>query len=199
MDVSDVEPRKHLESDENGPRIIESYTLVLPTLKEVIDKEGLENGTKDERIAKKGHYAQAVLNSPLGSSKHTIEKERQHSERVKQKSLYCTYETAEDRTEIFTNLELLQATAPHIGSENIRAFYKIREGIFIVVLINPELKGTFAQETNFQEEIRGIKVNFRILHNKPEESRDRRRNQHPRRDDTIRNDVPTNTNLRRGC
>ena len=81
MDISDVGPGKHLESDENGPKIIESYTLVLPTLNEMINKEGLENGTKDERITNKGNYAKAVLNSPLGSSTHTVEKERQHSER----------------------------------------------------------------------------------------------------------------------
>ena len=79
MDILDVGPGKHLESDENGPRIIASYTLVLRTLNDMIDKEGLENGTKDERITKKGKYAQVVLNSPLGSSTHTVEKERQHS------------------------------------------------------------------------------------------------------------------------
>ena len=185
MDISDVGPGKHLESDENGPRIIASYTLVLPTLNDMIDKEGLENGTKDERITKKGKYAQVVLNSPLGSSTHTVEKERQHSERERQKSLYCTYEIAEDKTETFSNLDLLQAAAHHIGIKNISAFYKIREGVFIVVLKNSELKETYAQETNFQEEIRGIKVNFRILHNKPEDSRTRRRNHHPHRDDTV--------------
>ena len=86
------------------------------------------------------------------------------------------YEIAEDKTETFSNIELLQATAQHIGSKNISAFYKIREGVFIVVLLNSELKETYAQETNFQEEIRGIKVNFRILHNKPEKSRDCHRN-----------------------
>ena len=48
-----------------------------------------------------------------------------------------------------------------------------------------ELKETYAQETNFQEEIRGIKVNFRILHNKPEKSRDRHRNYHVNDEDTV--------------
>ena len=46
MDISDVEPREDPKNDENGPKIMESYTLVLPTLKEIIDKEGLEGGTK---------------------------------------------------------------------------------------------------------------------------------------------------------
>ena len=70
------------------------------------------------------------------------------------------YEIAEGKTETFSNLELLQAAAQHIGSKNISAFYKIREGVFIVVLLNSELKETYAQETNFQKKIRdrGIKV-----------------------------------------
>ena len=185
MDISDDETEKNLDGDVDGHRIIETYRLVLPTLKEVIDKEGLENGNRDEKIAKKGMYAQAVLNSPLRSRDHTVEKERQHSERERQKSLYCMYEIAEGKTETFSNIELLEATAQHIGSQNISAFYKIREGVFIVVLLNSELKETYAQETNFQEEIRGIKVNFRILHNKPEKSRDRHRNYHVNDEGTV--------------
>ena len=35
--------------------------------------------SKEERIARKGKYALAVLNSPTGSSNHTREKEYQHS------------------------------------------------------------------------------------------------------------------------
>ena len=54
-DISDDETEKNLDSD--GHRIIETYSLVLPTLKEVIEKKGLENGNRDERIAKKGMYA----------------------------------------------------------------------------------------------------------------------------------------------
>ena len=183
MDISDDEAEKNLDAD--GHRTIETYSLVLPTLKEVIEKKGLENGNRDERIAKKGMYAQAVLNSHLGSRDHTVEKERQHSERERQKSLYCMYEIAEGKTETFSNLELLQAAAQHIGSKNISAFYKIREGVFIVVLLNSELKETYAQETNFQEEIRGIKVNCRILHSKPEKSRDHHRNYHGNDEDTV--------------
>ena len=34
--------------------------------------------SKEERIARKGKYALAVLNSPTGSSNHTREKEYQH-------------------------------------------------------------------------------------------------------------------------
>ena len=185
MDISDDETERNLDAEVDGHRIIETYKLVLPTLKEVIDKEGLENGNRDERIAKKGMHAQAVLNSLLGSRDHTVEKERQHSERERQKSLYCMYEIAEDKTETFSNIELLQAPAQHIGSKNISAFYKIRKGVFTVVLLNSELKETYAQETNFQEEIRGIKVNFRILHNKPEKSRDRHRNYHVNDEDTV--------------
>ena len=184
MDVSVGGPREDPQNSENGPKIMDSYTLVLPTLKELMDKEGLEGKTKEERIAKKGNYARAVLNSPLASRKHTVEKERQHQEREKQKSLYCTYETAEGKIEFFSNVELLQATTRHIGSESIQAFYKIREGVFIIVLRNSEIKGTFPQETNFQDEIRGKKVNFRLLHNKPD-SRSRRRYQDYNDEDTV--------------
>ena len=55
----------------------------------MIDKEGLENGNRDERILKKGMYAQAALNSPLGSLDYTVEKERQHSERETKISVLC--------------------------------------------------------------------------------------------------------------
>ena len=48
----------------------------------------------------------AMLNSPLGSRNHTVEKERQHREKETQKSLYCTYETAELSDVMFTNIEL---------------------------------------------------------------------------------------------
>ena len=54
MDISDDETERNLDAEVDGHRIIETYKLVLPTLKEVIDKEGLENGNRDERIAKKG-------------------------------------------------------------------------------------------------------------------------------------------------
>ena len=94
------------------------------------------------------------------------------------------YEIAEGKTETFSNIELLEATAQHIGSQNISAFYKIREGVFIVVLLSPDLKEAYPQETNFQE-IRGVKVNFRILHNKPERSRERHRNYHVNEEDTV--------------
>ena len=110
------------------------------------------------------------------------------------------YEIAEGKTETFSNLELLQAAAQHIGSKNISAFYKIREGIFIVVLLNSELKETYAQETNFQKKIRdrGIKVNFYFIINQ--------RYQEAVTEITlmmttlyIRNNVPANIDFRCGC
>ena len=54
MYISDDETEKNLDADVDGHRIIETYRLVLPTLKEVIDQEGLENGNRDERIEKRG-------------------------------------------------------------------------------------------------------------------------------------------------
>ena len=41
-------------------------------------KPAKETQESKERIARKGKYALAVLNSPTGSSNHTREKEYQH-------------------------------------------------------------------------------------------------------------------------
>ena len=53
MDISDDETERNLDAVD-GHKIIETSKLVLPTLKEVIDEEGLENGNSEKRIAKKG-------------------------------------------------------------------------------------------------------------------------------------------------
>ena len=179
MDVSND------ETENDGPRIIETYSLVLPTIQEVLDKEESMKENRDERIARKGKYAHAVLNSPHGSRNHTIEKERQHSEKERQKTLYGIYETTGVITDTFSNLELLEATAKHIEHKYIGAFYKIAEGKFVIVLLNPDLKQTYAPKNNFQEKIRDIKVNFQILHHMPERSNDRNRNYHNNYDDTV--------------
>ena len=147
--------------------------------------EGLDSGDRDERVSWKGQYAHAVLNSPLGLRNHTVEKERQHRERETQKSLYCTYETAEFSDVTFTNIELLQATAKHIECKNIEAFYKVGEGVSIVVLQAPEHKQAFPKETNFQQKIRDNKVNFRILHKKPIKPKFNVRRSHVNKEDTV--------------
>ena len=173
-----------LDRNVGEPKIIEFYRQELPTLKDMMD-EGLDSGDRDERISKKSQYAQTVLKSPLGSRNHTIEKERQHQERETQKSLYCMYETAEFSDETFMNIELLQAPAKHIGRKNIEAFYKVREWVFIVVLLTPDHKQAFAKETNFQEMIRDNKVNFRILHSKPIKPKFNDRRSYVNKEDTV--------------
>ena len=117
--------------------------------------------TKEERIARKGKYAMAVLNSPTGSSNHTREKELQHSSKEHGKTLYGSYDIVEG-DDSFSSLELLQIMIKHVEQNKIEAFYKTVEGKFIVVLLNSELKGTFPPEFSFQEKIRNSKVNFRL-------------------------------------
>ena len=152
MDVSDDETEK------DGLRIIETYSLVLPTIKEVLDKEESTKENRDERVARKGKYAHALLNSPHGSRNLTVEKERQHSEKERQKTLYGIYETTGGITDTFSNLELLEATSKHIERKNIGAFYKIAEGKFIIVLLDPDLKQTYVPESNFPKKIRDILI-----------------------------------------
>ena len=119
--------------------------------------------TKEERIARKGKYAMAVLNSPIGTSNHTREKELQHSSKEPGKSLYGSYDVVEGN-DSFSSLELLQIMVKHIDQKNTEAFYKTVEGKFIVVLVNSGLKETFPPELNFQGKIQNSKVNFRLQH-----------------------------------
>ena len=85
MDVSDDETTE-------TQRIIESYTLTLSRIQDVLKQAEAEhenmNQTKDERITRKGKFAKAVLNSPFNSGNHTLEKGNQHHEKEKRKTLY---------------------------------------------------------------------------------------------------------------
>ena len=132
-----------------------------------MDKTETEQGNKDERIARKEKYAHAVLKSRLSSGNHTKEKERQHSTKERQKTLYGSYEIREGNADSFSNLDLLQVTAKHIKQKDIEAYYKTAEGKFIIVLLDSDLKETYAHELNFEEKICNNTVNFRILHNIP--------------------------------
>ena len=104
-------------------RTIESYTLTLPRVL-VIQKQAKAeqenmNQTKDDRIARKGKFAKAVLNSPLSSSNHTLEKEIQHHEKEKRKTLHGYYNSSEDNIPFATGVDLLTATAGHIKQKRI--------------------------------------------------------------------------------
>ena len=183
-ELTENETEEILDRNVGEPKIIDFYRRELPTLKDMMD-ERLDSGDRDERILRKGQYAHAVLNSPLGLRNYAAEKERQLQERESQKSLHCTYETAEFSDVKFTNIELLQATAKHIERKNIEAFYKVGEGVFIVVLQTPEHKQAFPKVTNFQEKIRDNKVNFRILDNKPIKTKFNVRRSYLNKDDTV--------------
>ena len=63
-------PNEELDDE---PKTIETYTLQLPSVRDAMEPTETQE-TKEERIARKGKYAMAVLNSPLGSSTHTREK-----------------------------------------------------------------------------------------------------------------------------
>ena len=164
---SDNETETHPDEEVTEPNIIESYTLILPSIKDALGEPETEQGNKVGRITRKGKYAHAVLNQRLGSGNHTKEKERQHSTKERQKTLFGSYEISEGNADSFSNLDLLQVTAKHIKQKDIEAFYKTAEGKFIILLLDSDLKETYAHELNFQEKIRNNTVNFRILHNIP--------------------------------
>ena len=67
------------EEVDNGPNIIQEYTLKLPSIRDTMKPAEETQESKEERIARKGKYALAVLNSPTGSSNHKRAKEYQHS------------------------------------------------------------------------------------------------------------------------
>ena len=105
FDVSDSETdnvtvsQMQVDPDEDEAtdcRYIESYSLRLPTLAQLMAQSELEQGTssgdqtKAERIKKKGS-AKVVLNSPLDTRHQTIERERQHKENEIAKTLYGYY------------------------------------------------------------------------------------------------------------
>ena len=152
-------PNEELDDE---PKTIETYTLQLPSVRDAMEPTETQE-TKEERIARKGKYAMAVLNSPLGSSTHTKEKELQHSTKEHGKTLYGSYEIVEGN-DSFSSLDLLKVIVNHIDQKNIEAFYKTVEGKFIVVLVNSGLKEAFPPELNFQEKIQNTKVNFRLVH-----------------------------------
>ena len=85
---------------------IESYTLKPPSVHDVVKQEEAEQETKDERIARKGKFAKALLNSSLSSSNHTLEKENQHHEKERKKNLYGYYNSGEDDLPFVTSLDL---------------------------------------------------------------------------------------------
>ena len=122
------------EEFDDEPKTIEKYTLQLPSVRDAMEPTETQE-TKEERIARKGKYAMAVLNSPLGSSNHTREKELQHSTKEHGKTLYGSYEIVEGN-DSFSSLDLLQVIVNHIDQKNIEAFYKTVEGKFIVVVVN---------------------------------------------------------------
>ena len=121
---SDNDTETHLDEEIIEPTIIDTYTLKLPSIKDVLDETETEQQNKDERITKKGKYAHVVLHSPLGSGNQTKEKERQHSTKEIQKTLHGRYEISEGNVDSFSSLDLLQVTAKHIKQKDIEAFYK---------------------------------------------------------------------------
>ena len=143
-----------------------------------MEKTKEKQESKEERIERKGKYAHAVLNSPLGSRNHTLEKELQYFSKEREKTLYGSYKISEGNGDSFSNLDLLQVMIRHIKQKDIEAFYKTAEGKFIVVLLDSDLKGTYPSELNFQEKNRNSTVNFRLLHEilDPRNSRHQNRN-----------------------
>ena len=73
-ELTENETKEVLDRNVGEPKIIEFYQQELPTLKDMMN-QGLDSGDRNERISRKGQYAHAVLNSPLGSRNHTVEKE----------------------------------------------------------------------------------------------------------------------------
>ena len=59
---SDNETETHPDEEVTEPNIIESYTLILPSIKDALGEPETEQGNKDGRITRKGKYAHAVLN-----------------------------------------------------------------------------------------------------------------------------------------
>ena len=151
------------EEVDNGPNIIQQYTLKLPSIRYTMKPAEETQESKEERIVRKGKYALAVLNSPTGSSNHKREKEYQHSSKEHGKTLYGSCDIVEG-DDSFSSLDLLQIMIKHVEQNKIEAFYKTVDSRFIVVLYNFELKGTFPPEFNFQEKIHSSTVNFRLRH-----------------------------------
>ena len=167
------------EEVDNGPNIIQQYTLKLPSIRDTMKPAEETQESKEERIVRKGKYALAVLNSPTGSSNHKREKEYQHSSKEHGKTLYGSCDIVEG-DDSFSSLDLLQIMIKHVEQNKIEAFYKTVDSRFIVVLYNSELKGTFPPEFNFQEKIHSSTVNFRLRH-----ETQKRKFRHHIKDDTV--------------
>ena len=139
----------------------------LPTLEHVLTLAKWRDGKvpldKDGRYKKNGEYAKALLNSPINSELHTLEKEHQHKSRENFKSLYGSYVDSHDNKLQIDANDLLIVVVKHINRELIDAFYKTAKAKFIVVLKKKEHKESFTHEKNFKERIHNDDIIFRIL------------------------------------
>ena len=144
-----------------------TFHHALPTLEHALTlskwRDGKDPEDKDGRYKKNGEYAKALLNSPINSELHTLEKEHQHKSRENFKSLYGSYVDSHDNELQIDANDLLSVVVKHINRELIDAFYKTAKAKFIVVLKKKEYKESFTHEKNFKERIHNDDIIFRIL------------------------------------
>ena len=155
-ELTENETEEVLDRNVGEPKIIEFYQQELPTLKDMMD-EGLDSGDRDESISRKGQYAHAVLNSLLGSCNHTIEKERQHRERETQKSLYCTYETAEFSDVTFTNIEYYRQRPNILNAKILKHFTRLERGFSLLYCRLLNINKPFLKRQTFKRRFEIIK------------------------------------------
>ena len=161
MDVSDSG-----QKIEKPPAV---YKVQLPTTEDMIALQawaGKEIGsslTKEERIAAKGKYAKALMNSPPNPETYTKEREKIHCEQEKEKTLYGSYHITGEGEAAVDSEQLLEMILTRVNRKHIAACYKSGFQKFVLVLRNAELKNLYTHEINFRREIEGREYTFKIL------------------------------------
>ena len=97
---------------------------------------------------------------------YTKEMEASHSARETEKTLFGSYESAEDGEISTDSMDLLKAIVTKVKREHIDSVYKTGPGKF-VVLKDTKHKDFYNQEINFREKVCNIDHTFRLLPERP--------------------------------
>ena len=97
---------------------IDSYSLQLPTVQQLMAQKSLPHGTpseqtRDKKIASSGKFAMAVMRSPKATRDHTMEKENQHKEGIRCRTIFGSYNNENGDLPYIHPEELLKATIKH--------------------------------------------------------------------------------------
>ena len=164
-ETSDTEQTETPDAEPTVRHVEYSYTLNLPTVKQLISQKSLPTPdieeSKEERLKSVGQFAKAIMMSPT-TRDHTIEKELQYQERVKSKTIFGACPSEKGDLPYLKPEELLTAVAKHLNKDQFESFYKIAGDKFVIVLKEDRFKEDYLTGVHFREQVQGHPLNFTI-------------------------------------